>query len=495
MTGSNNVVLCILDGWGNGTGGKYDAIHGAHKPFWDSVVARCPRSSLSASGEDVGLPPGQVGNSEVGHISIGCGRVVLQDLLRINLEIKDVRQNPKLLDFVRKIADRGGVCHMVGLLSDGGVHSHQAHMEALIQAVTGFNIKVLVHAILDGRDVPPSSAKRYIEGLNARVGHLNVEIATVSGRYYAMDRDNRLNRTSKAYCAIAHAEGEKRGSALEAVERSYGDGITDEFVVPVVIGNYRGIMPEDGVLFTNFRNDRVLQLLDMFLSKLPEVSGMLGMRRYSKKLNIESLFAPVDLNGTLGEVVSECSLKQLRIAETEKFAHVTFFFNGGREAPFDGEDRVIIPSPKVSTYDLQPEMSAIAVTDSLVERIHSNEYALVVVNYANADMVGHTGNIEAAKRAVEAVDSCLQRVFDAANRTGAIMLITADHGNAEKMFDIQNGSPFTAHTSSTVPFVICNAGREVKLADGRLCDVAPTVLELMGIRKPDAMTGLSLLVQ
>ncbi|EOA61957.1 2,3-bisphosphoglycerate-independent phosphoglycerate mutase [Anaplasma phagocytophilum] len=494
MSGSN-VVLCILDGWGNGSGGRYDAIHAAYTPFWDTVVSCCPMSSLSASGTDVGLPSGQVGNSEVGHISIGCGRIVLQDLLRINLEINEVHKNPKLLDFVRDIQVKGGVCHMIGLLSDGGVHSLQAHMETIIEVITGFGIKVFIHVILDGRDVPPRSAEKYIGMLNAKIEHLDAEIATVAGRYYAMDRDNRLDRTCKAYDAIAYATGPRSGSAMEALEKSYNSGVTDEFMVPTVIGDYDGMGAEDGVLFTNFRNDRVLQLLGMLLHRFPEVSNVLGMRQYSEKMRIASLFPPREIHRSLGEVISERGLKQLRIAETEKFAHVTFFFNGGREEPFTGEDRIIIPSPDVSTYDLKPEMSAVEITDSLVERINSQQYALTVVNYANADMVGHTGNMEAAKKAVTTVDSCLQRVFYAAVNAGAVMLITADHGNAEKMFDVQNDSPFTAHTSSMVPFVVCNADGDISLSDGRLCDVAPTVLELMNIPQPSDMTGCSLITK
>ena len=486
-------MLCILDGWGNGSGGRYDAIHGAQKPFWDSVVSQCPRSSLYASGDDVGLPPGQVGNSEVGHISIGCGRVVLQDLLRINKEIDEVHKNPELVAFVDKLKGSGGACHVVGLLSDGGVHSMQAHMEKLISIVAGFGVKVYVHAILDGRDVLPSSAKRYLSQLNTNTASLDATVATVGGRYYAMDRDNRLDRTCKAYDALAYGKGPKCVSALEVVETSYSSGVTDEFIVPTVIGDYSGVSVEDGVLFINFRNDRVLQLLSMLLHRMPEVKNVLGMRQYSSKISIPSLFPPRDIRGTLGEVVAAHGLKQLRIAETEKFAHVTFFFNGGREDTFVGEDRVIIPSPNVSTYDLKPEMSAIDVTDTLVERIRSTKYSLIVVNYANADMVGHTGNMEATKRAITVVDSCLQRVYDAASGTGATMLITADHGNAEKMFDVNEGTPFTSHTGSTVPFVVCNTRREISLADGRLCDIAPTILELMKIAQPPEMTGCSLL--
>ena len=494
MSASSSVVLCILDGWGNGSGGKYDAIHAAKKPFWESVVPKFPRSSISASGEDVGLPAGQVGNSEVGHMSIGSGRIVLQDLPRINLEIDKIHRNPRLIKFVNDIRESGGSCHLIGLLSDGGVHSLQAHIEALVAAVDGLGVKVYVHVILDGRDVPPSSARKYISLFDSKIGSLNARVATVSGRYYAMDRDKRFDRTCKAFDAIAYARGPQCDHAMQVVEESYENGITDEFVVPTVMRGYRGIGKGDGVLFANFRKDRVLQLLCMLLDKLSDVKNVLGMRQYSQKVCIPSLFPPVDVKRTLGEIVSEAGLKQLRIAETEKFAHVTFFFNGGREDPFVGEDRVLIPSPHVSTYDLKPEMSAVAVTDSLVERINSKQYSLIVVNYANADMVGHTGNIEAAKSAVSVVDGCLQRVFDATQNVGATMLITADHGNAEKMFDDSSDSPYTAHTSSTVPFVVCDSNLSVKMSDGRLCDIAPTVLELMKINKPKEMTGNSLLL-
>ena len=490
----DGVVLCILDGWGDSNGESCDAIHAASKPFWESVVAKCPSSSLSASGVDVGLPEGQVGNSEVGHTSIGSGRVVLQDIQRINLGISDVHNNPELLNFVNAIKRGGGACHIMGLLSDGGVHSLQSHMEQLIRVVGKFGIKVYIHAFLDGRDVPPYSAKKYVEMLNMAIDDENAEIATISGRYYAMDRDNRIERINKAYDAMANAISEQRYDFAErAIDASYANGVSDEFFVPAVIGDYSGFKQEDGILLTNFRNDRVIQLLRMLLDKAPCSGNILGMVRYSAAIDVASLFPPKEICNTLGEVVSKCGMKQLRIAETEKFAHVTFFFNGGREDPFVGEDRIIVPSPKVSTYDTKPEMSAPAVTDKLVENIESQKYDLIVVNYANADMVGHTGNIEAAKAAVTAVDACLQRVYDAARQAGYAMLITADHGNAERMFDGE-GTPFTAHTISTVPFVVCHSRKHVtSVASGGLSDVAPTVLDLMQLRKPEEMTGNTLL--
>ncbi|ASI47769.1 phosphoglycerate mutase (2,3-diphosphoglycerate-independent) [Anaplasma ovis str. Haibei] len=491
MSGSA-VVLCILDGWGNGDGSECDAIHAAHKPFWESVASRCPRSSLSASGEDVGLPATQVGNSEVGHISLGAGRVVPQDLQRINAEIGGIHSNPYLLQFVDALRNGSGVCHIMGLLSDGGVHGLQDHITKLVQVFAELRVQVMIHAFLDGRDVPPRSAKKYVTALGEVVHSCGASIATVSGRYYAMDRDNRLDRTEKAYEAIALARGPRYRDAITAVESNYSDGISDEFLVPSVIGDYQGFSPGDGILLTNFRSDRIVQILSMILHRSQEVSNVLGMVRYSEKIQVPSLFPPRNIYNTLGEVVSGCGLRQLRIAETEKYAHVTFFFSGGREEPFPGEDRVIIPSPQVSTYDLQPEMSAFPMTEVLVKHIESKQYSLVVVNYANADMVGHTGNLEAVKKAISVVDTCLQMVFDATRKAGATMLITADHGNAEKMFDTR-GTPFTAHTSNTVPLVLCNCDKRFGLIDGRLCDVAPTILELMKIAKPDEMTGSSLL--
>ena len=490
----DGVVLCILDGWGDCNGESCDAIHAASKPFWESVVAKCPSSSLSASGVDVGLPEGQVGNSEVGHISIGSGRVVLQDIQRINLGICDVHNNPELLNFVNAVKRGGGVCHIMGLLSDGGVHSLQSHMEQLIRVVGKFGIKVYIHAFLDGRDVPPYSAKKYVGMLNAAIDGEDAKIATISGRYYAMDRDNRIERISKAYDAMASAISEQRYDCAEdAIEASYANGVSDEFFVPTVIGDYNGFNKEDGILLTNFRNDRVIQLLRMLLDRATCSGNILGMVRYSAAIPIASLFPPKEICNTLGEVVSKLGMKQLRIAETEKFAHVTFFFNGGREDPFVGEDRIIVPSPKVSTYDTKPEMSAPTVTDRLVENIESEKYDLIVVNYANADMVGHTGNIEAAKAAITAVDECLRRVYDAVRKAGYAMLITADHGNAERMFDGE-GTPFTAHTISTVPFVVCNSKKHVTaVVSGGLSDVAPTVLDLMQLGKPEEMTGNTLL--
>ncbi|MGN7678157.1 MAG: 2,3-bisphosphoglycerate-independent phosphoglycerate mutase [Anaplasma sp.] len=489
------IVLCILDGWGNGSGGSCDAIHAAHKPFWESVVSQYPRSSLCASGVDVGLPEGQAGNSEVGHVSLGSGRVVQQDLQRINSEIKEVHNNPALVKFVEEIKSKGGACHIIGLLSDGGAHGLQEHIVTLISVLSKLRIKVFVHAILDGRDVPPRSAKTYIGSLNNSIRECDASIATVGGRYYAMDRDNRLDRTEKAYNAMAFAQGPRYDSALAAIERSYAEDVSDEFLVPAVIGDYSGFSSSDGILITNFRSDRILQILNMILHKSPEVSSVLGMIQYSEKIQVPCLFLPRSIHNTLGEVISMRGMKQLRIAETEKYAHVTFFFNGGREDPFPGEDRIVIPSPKVSTYDLKPEMSAFAMTEVLVQNIESMKYSLIVVNYANADMVGHTGNMEAAKKAVSTVDECLRMVFDAVKKTSSTMLITADHGNAEKMFDVQCGTPFTAHTSSTVPLVLCNSDKQFGLADGRLCDVAPTILELMQMSKPEEMTGASLLVR
>jgi 2,3-bisphosphoglycerate-independent phosphoglycerate mutase len=502
------VVLCILDGWGARADGPDNAIALADTPNWDRFRASAPYALLDASEHEVGLPDGQMGNSEVGHMNIGGGRVVLQDLPRIDSAVADgsLVRNPALADFVAKLKSSGGACHLMGLLSPGGVHSHQSHLAALANAVAAAGVPVRVHAFLDGRDTPPSSARGYIEQFLADVAAAGPRagIATVSGRYFAMDRDKRWERVALAWRALVDAEGERAQSALAAVDGAYARGETDEFVKPTVVAGYGGMKDGDGVLMANFRADRAREILTALLD--PEFAGFerarvvrfaaaLGMVAYSERLNrfLATLFPPQDMADTLGEVVSNAGLKQLRIAETEKYAHVTFFFNGGEEREFSGETRIMVPSPKVATYDLKPEMSAYEVTDRLVEAVDSGAFDFIVVNYANTDMVGHTGDLGAAIKAVEAVDRCLGRLADAVGRARGVLLITSDHGNAEMMRDTGTGQAHTAHTLNRVPVLLVHAPAGAKLRDGRLADIGPTVLQLMGLPQPAAMTGRSLL--
>lgn len=494
-----SVVLCILDGWGNGKDSRYNAISRANKPCWDFITKNYPMSSLSTSGPDVGLPQGQMGNSEVGHMNIGSGRVITQSLQRINEEID--KENKILSAFINDLSEKNGTCHIIGLVSDGGVHSHQKHISKLAKIISSTGIKIAIHAFFDGRDTLPKSAIEHITTLQNDIkGFSNVEIATTCGRYYGMDRDSNFERTAKAYNAIAFAQGIRCDNAISLINESYKNNITDEFIEPVVIGNnYSGINEEDGILIANFRADRVIQLTNALLGKIKtckpvKFSSMLGVTEYN--LGIPCLFPPIDFNNTLGEVISNHGFKQLRIAETEKYAHVTFFFNCGRKDPFLGEERVFIPSPKVTTYDLKPEMSAFKLTESLVKHINSQEFKLIVANYANADMVGHTGNIDAAIQGVEAVDKCLAKVLDAIQKIdNTALVITADHGNAEDMFDEESSMPNTAHTLNPIPFIVyTNPKKEIKLKNGRLCDIAPTVLKLLNIDKPREMTGKSLII-
>ncbi|MFZ5789522.1 MAG: 2,3-bisphosphoglycerate-independent phosphoglycerate mutase [Pseudomonadota bacterium] len=504
------VVLCILDGWGHRPDPAQpdNAIWQAKTPNLDRLAAGSPMSFLDASELAVGLPMGQMGNSEVGHMNLGGGRVVLQDLPRIDQAIKDgtLAKNPALLEFAAKLEASGGACHLMGLVSPGGVHSHQAHIAALANIVASQGVAVRIHAFLDGRDTPPSSARDHLARFEAALSPgAGIATATVSGRFYAMDRDKRWERVEKAYDALVLARGERAPTADAAVAQSYAREVTDEFVAPTVIDGYGGMKDGDGVLMGNFRADRAREILTALLD--PAFSGFARARRvrfaaaaglveYSAALNafLTTLFPPETVRNSIGEIVSKAGLKQLRIAETEKYAHVTFFFNGGEETVFPGEDRILVPSPKVATYDLKPEMSAYEVTDKLVEAIDAQTYDFIVVNYANTDMVGHTGNLAAAIEAVEAVDRCLGRVAEAVTRVGGAMLITADHGNAEMMFDPETGQPHTAHTLNRVPAMLVNAPAGFDaLADGRLADVAPTLLALMGLPQPAEMTGRSLI--
>jgi 2,3-bisphosphoglycerate-independent phosphoglycerate mutase len=502
------LVLCILDGWGERPNGADNAIDRARTPVWHELMRRWPHAQLQASEHYVGLPDGQMGNSEVGHTNLGAGRVVMQDLPRIDRAIAEGKLAglPALQDFIAKVKARQGTAHVMGLVSPGGVHSHQRQIAALATILADSGLSVAVHAFLDGRDTPPKSAMGYLRQFEADVAsHGAVRIATVAGRYYAMDRDQRWDRVLKAYRALTAGEGEHAEDARRAVEAAYARGETDEFVLPTALGDYRGMKDGDGVLFANFRADRIREiagaLVDTNFSgfardKPALFAAALGLTEYSEELNpfLATLFPPEDLSNTFGELISSAGMKQLRIAETEKYAHVTFFFNGGREATFPGEERILVPSPKVATYDLEPEMSAPEVTDKVVAAIGSARFDVVVINYANTDMVGHTGHLDAAIKAVETVDRCLGRLTAAVEAAGGTLVITADHGNAEMMRDPVTGEPHTAHTLNPVPLIIVNPpGAIARVADGRLADVAPTLLDILGLPKPSAMTGHSLI--
>ena len=501
------VVLCILDGWGHREGGADNAVALARTPHWDRFLAGSPHALLDASELEVGLPQGQMGNSEVGHMNIGAGRIILQDLPRIDRAIAEgeLSRADAVTGLIRALRASGGACHLMGLLSPGGVHSHQSHMAALARLLSREGIPVAVHAFLDGRDTPPASARGYLSQFLADISDLaNVAIATISGRYFAMDRDKRWDRVDLAYRAMVEAKGERAADPLAAVDAAYARSETDEFVRPTVIDSYRGMADGDGLLMANFRADRAREILMALVD--PDFDGFargrtvrfaaaVGMVEYSEALNrrLATIFPLQQLRHTLGEVVAEAGLKQLRIAETEKYAHVTFFFNGGKEREFPGETRILIPSPKVATYDLKPEMSAYEVTDRLVEAIDAGDFDFIVVNYANTDMVGHSGDLDAAIRAVEAVDRCLGRLAEAVRRAGGVLVVTADHGNAEMMRDRATGQPHTAHTLNPVPIVVVNGPAGGTIDDGRLADVAPTLLQIMGLPKPAEMTGRSLL--
>ncbi len=503
-------ALIIMDGYGVNERHEGNAIYVANTPNMDKYMAECPNSIVHASGMDVGLPDGQMGNSEVGHTNIGAGRIVYQELTRITKSIDDgdFFENPVLLSAVENCKKNNSSLHLAGLLSDGGVHSHNKHLYGLLKLAKEKGLtKVHVHGFLDGRDVPPSSGADFVEALVAKIREIGVgDIASVMGSYYAMDRDNRWERVEKAYNAMVLGEGNTCESAVTAVKESYNEGITDEFVVPTVVvkdGEAIGrIQENDSVIFFNFRPDRAREITRTIVD--PEFTGFdrkyfntfyVCMTQYDASMpNVEVAFKPESLTNTFGEYISQKGLRQLRIAETEKYAHVTFFFNGGVETVCDGEDRALINSPKVATYDMQPEMSAYEVTDEAVKRIESGDYDVVVLNFANCDMVGHTGVFDAAVKAVEAVDECLGRVVDAINKMGGVALITADHGNADQMTDYTDGGAFTAHTTNVVPLVLIGEN-SVDLKPGRLADLAPTMLDLMGIEKPNEMTGESLVVR
>ncbi len=501
-------VLCILDGWGIRDITENNAIAMANTPNFDNLWNERPKTTLRADGLFVGLPDGQFGNSEVGHMNIGCGRVVMQDLPRITLACQDgsIAGMAAIEKLIATLKQSGGVCHLMGLMSPGGVHSHQDHIVAVAKAVSTAGIPVRIHAFMDGRDTPPQSGAGYMANLENAIADMDdVTVATVSGRFYAMDRDNRWERVEQAFNAVMFGRGVKVASSELAIKNSYAAEKTDEFIVPCVIGDYEGMMETDGVMMANYRADRAREIMRAIVETdfdgfnrgtavRPVIS--VGMAEYSAELNayLETVFPPEEHNNILGEIVSKAGLKQLRTAETEKYPHVTFFFNGGNETPFEGEDRILIPSPKVATYDMQPEMSARELTASLIEQIESDKYDFIVVNFANPDMVGHTGSIPAAIKAVETVDECLGRVVATVIAKGGCMFVTADHGNADMMIDPKTSEPYTAHTSNPVPFIAVDASDTAYAFrnDGKLGDIAATLLKRMGIEKPADMTGTPL---
>jgi len=497
-------MLAILDGWGWREEVADNAVRLARTPTFDWLWSGCPHAFLRTSGQDVGLPDGQMGNSEVGHLNIGAGRVVMQDLPRIGNAVADgsIAQATALRHLIDALRKSGGTCHLMGLVSPGGVHSHQDHAAALARILHDAGIRVAAHAFTDGRDTPPQSGGEALAALRRALPD-GVRIVSVCGRYYAMDRDKRWDRVAKAYHAMVDAEGPHYADAASVADDAYGNGVTDEFIVPSCVNGYRGMQDGDGLLCFNFRADRVREILAALLDPgfdgfprrhPPRFAAAAGMTQYSTELDrfLQTLFPPQTMSHKLGEVVAAAGRKQLRMAETEKYPHVTYFLNGGEETPLPGEDRTMVPSPKVATYDLQPEMSAPELTDRAVDAIGSGKYDLIVLNFANPDMVGHTGSLPAAIRAVEAVDACLGRIADAVQKAGGALLVTADHGNAEMMRDPATGGPHTAHTTNKVPVVLFGAPGTA-LADGRLADVAPTLLALMGLARPAEMTGHSLL--
>ena len=498
-------VLLIMDGFGLAPAGPENAISCAKTPNLDKLFAECPNTQLQASGLDVGLPAGQMGNSEVGHTNIGAGRVVYQDLPRISNAVEDGSffENPAYKSAMDECVRTGARLHLMGLLSDGGVHSHINHLFALLEMAKRRGVKeVYVHALLDGRDVAPTSGAGYVKALVEKCAELGTgKVATIQGRFYGMDRDKRWDRVEKGYRAVVCGEGVQDGDPVHAVEESYKAGVTDEFVVPTVCDKNGCIRSGDSVIFINFRPDRAREItrafvdpaFDGFQREYFPVTYVCNTEYDATMPNVLVAFPRITIHNGLGEYLSKLGLTQLRIAETEKYAHVTFFFNGGVEAPYPGEDRVLVASPKVATYDLQPEMSAYEVTEKCVERIESGAYDVIILNFANCDMVGHTGNYDAAVKAVETVDECVGRVVDATLKMGGIAMITADHGNAEQMLQSDGVSPMTAHTTNPVPFILCGAGNELR--EGRLADIAPTILDVMGLEKPEEMDGQSLILR
>lgn len=499
-------MLMILDGYGYNPAHEGNAVYAAKTPVMDRLLKECPNTLINASGMDVGLPDGQMGNSEVGHTNIGAGRIVYQELTRITKSISDgdFFTNDALVKAVENCKKNGSALHLYGLLSDGGVHSHITHLYAALEMAKRNGLKeVYVHGFMDGRDVSPTSGVDFVAALEEKMKEIGVgKIGVLSGRYYAMDRDNRWERVEKAYAALVYGEGRKNPDAVAAMKKSYEDGVTDEFVVPTIITEGAIIKANDSVVCFNFRPDRAREITRTLVD--PDFDGFerkngffpvyyVCMTQYDAKMpNVDVAFRPEKLTNTFGAYIADKGLNQLRIAETEKYAHVTFFFNGGVEAPYENEDRALIPSPKVATYDLQPEMSAYPVTEEVLSRIESGKYDVIILNFANCDMVGHTGVFDCAVKAVETVDECMGKVVDAVLGRGGVVCITADHGNADQMVDPETNDVFTAHTTNPVPFVV--AGKSCELREGgRLADIAPTLLDIMGMEKPAEMTGQSLI--
>ena len=503
------VMLLVLDGWGYREKiTKDNAIEQGITPNWHNLLQTCPHCFVETSGLSVGLPDGQMGNSEVGHMNLGAGRVVMQDLPRIDQAIKDgsFAKNPVLNELIDTLKANGKACHVMGLMSPGGVHSTQDHIVAACQVLNDNGITTYVHAFLDGRDTPPQSAVDFVAEFEKSIANMaHVKLATIEGRFYAMDRDKRWDRVELAYNNMAFAEGKKYTSSNEAIKASYAEGVNDEFVVPCVIGDYQGMQDGDAVLMMNFRADRAREILYALADK--DFTGFARKKDIKTSINVglteysvdhqrfmKTMFGPEALTNIFGEVVSNHGLTQLRIAETEKYAHVTFFFNGGEEREFKGEERILVPSPKVATYDLKPEMSVYEVTEKLVDAIENKRFDAIICNFANGDMVGHTGIMEAALKAVAAVDECLGKVVNAIKKVGGVLFVTADHGNVEKMVDEKTGAPYTAHTVGKVQGVLVNCQTPIKgLHDGKLADIAPTLLELLNIEKPAEMNGNSLI--
>ncbi|GAB6100155.1 2,3-bisphosphoglycerate-independent phosphoglycerate mutase [Halanaerocella petrolearia] len=513
MAAPKPLALIILDGFGCNSKEEMNGVKAANTPNFDKLWNEYPSTTIQASGKEVGLPEGQMGNSEVGHLNLGSGRIVYQDFTRINLAIEEdkLNDNEAIKGAIKNAKENNSALHLLGLLSDGGVHSHNKHLYGLLEVAKEEGLDdVYVHAILDGRDTPPSSAEKYVQELEEKLAQIGVgEIATIGGRYYYMDRDNNWERTEKAYNAMCFSQGNKAESALEAVKSSYAEDTTDEFVLPTVVVDEAGdpvakVEEDDSAVFFNFRADRARQLTralnDVTLKGFERQEGypnvhMVCMTEYDETIDAPVAFPPAEIKNTLSEVLSDNGLKQLKIAETEKYAHVTFFFNGGKEKEYQGEDRELISSPDVATYEQKPEMSAYEVTNRLVDKIDEEDHDVIILNYANTDMVGHTGDFEAVQEAIESVDECLGRVIDAITEQGGAVLLTADHGNGEQMMDYETEEPFTAHTTNPVPFVYINdQAKDAQLIeDGKLADFAPTMLNLLGIDVPEEMTGEQLI--
>ncbi|MGL4607433.1 MAG: 2,3-bisphosphoglycerate-independent phosphoglycerate mutase [Eubacteriaceae bacterium] len=504
-------ALIILDGYGYTECKEGNAVLEAKSPFLNEFTTKNPHTLITASGLGVGLPEGQMGNSEVGHLNLGAGRVVYQELTRITKSIEDTDffENEALLKGIVSAKEKGTALHLMGLLSDGGVHSHEIHLYALLKLAKKCGLeRVYIHCIMDGRDTPPDGGLGYIKNLEKKIDEIGVgKIVTIMGRYYAMDRDNRWERVKKAYDAMVLGDGNHGVSPTEVMKKTYADGVTDEFVIPTVMDTQEDcrLQVDDSIIFFNFRPDRAREitrtLIDPDFKEFDRERGFLpvtfiSMTQYDKGFeNIEIAFKPETVENTLGEYLSRLGIPQLRIAETEKYAHVTYFFNGGLEKQYPYEDRILVPSPHVATYDLQPEMSAEEVAEKAVEAIESDKYQVMILNFANPDMVGHTGVLEAAEKAIEAVDKCAKKVITAILEKGGRILLTADHGNAEKMIDYETHQPFTAHTSNLVKLVLAGAGDVSLKEGGKLSDIAPTILDLMSLEKPKEMTGSSLIVK